>query len=59
MTDKADPTDRFIIACAAWNNVTPEQMADVFNKSDGVRIPDNTRKAWGRVFAAIEEDMKR
>lgn len=44
--------EKWLIACAAWNNVTPDEMAAMCEK-DARRMPESSRAAWGRVFDAV------
>lgn len=49
---EADTDDRWIIACAAWNNVTVDKMRAMCAKDDK-RMPEGSREAWQRVYDAI------
>ncbi len=43
----------YIVACAAWCNVTPELFAKAHPN-----MPEGSRKGWVRVFKAIIGTMK-
>lgn len=59
MTDFEEVShEKWLIACAAWNNVTPEQMREMCEKDDR-RMPEGSRAAWERVFTAVENEVKK
>jgi len=48
-----DP-EKWLIVCAAWNNVTVEQM-----RATQARMPEGSREAWERVYEAVASSPQR